>query len=161
MEADRSVMIQQNRQISIQFELLANHATARQGLTAVQARILLYILTHSEKGTSLTHIQQQFGCSKAALSELVKQLRKKGYVRSELSEQDNRCKILVGTDKGEQVRDFLSSSIHSAIEQLYNGFSPEELAALDRLQKMLLDNLSAMRQSDSDNSNYNKEVSKS
>ena len=161
MGADRNTMIQENRQICIQFQLLADHTMAQKGLTAVQARILLYILSHSEEGTSLTRIQQEFGCSKAALSELVKQLRKKGYVRSEPSQRDNRCKILLGTDKGKQVRDFLNGSFHRATEQLYSGFSPEELAILDRLQKMQLNNLSAMRQSGNDNSNHNKEVSKS
>ena len=146
MEVDRNMMIQENRQINIQMEQIANRAMAQRGLTAVQAHMLLYILDHSEKGTSLTSIHQKFGYSMAALSGLVKRLREKGYVRAEPCAQDDRKKLLFGTNKGEQVREFLDRSIVSAQDQLYSGFSLDELATLDRLQKKMLRNLSALTQ---------------
>ena len=43
------------------------------------------------------------------------------------------------------VREFLDRSILRAQDQLYQGFSQEELATLDRLQKKMLKNLSAWR----------------
>ena len=52
-------------------------------------------------------------------------------------------------------REFLDRAICEAQNQLYSGFSPEELATLDRLQKKMLRNLSALTQ------NHSKEVSKS
>jgi len=52
-------------------------------------------------------------------------------------------------------RTFLDRAICEAQNQLYSGFSPEELATLDRLQKKMLRNLSALTQ------NHSKEVSKS
>ena len=148
METDRSAMVRDNRQISIQLELLANRVMAQKGLTTIQAHMLLYILAHSAQGTSLTDIHREFGYSMAALSGLVKRLREKGYVRVEPGVQDDRRKLLFGTRKGEEVRDFLDRTILRAQDQLYREFSAQELAELDRLQKKMLHNLSELTQSD-------------
>ena len=77
MESDRTVMMQENRQIHIQIEQMGNRAMAQKGLTATQAQVLLYILNHAEQGVSLTDIHREFRYSMAALSELVKRLREK------------------------------------------------------------------------------------
>ena len=148
METDRSAMVRDNRQISIQLELLANRVMAQKGLTTIQAHMLPYILAHSAQGTSLTDIHREFGYSMAALSGLVKRLREKGYVRVEPCVQDDRRKLLFGTRKGEEVRDFLDRTILRAQDQLYREFSAQELAELDRLQKKMLHNLSELTQSD-------------
>ena len=148
METDRSAMVRDNRQISIQLELLANRVMAQKGLTTIQAHMLLYILAHSAQGTSLTDIHREFGYSMAALSGLVKRLREKGYVRVEPCVQDDRRKLLFGTRKGEEVRDFLDRTILRAQDQLYREFSAQELAELDWLQKKMLHNLSVLTQSD-------------
>ena len=148
METDRSAMVRDNRQISIQLELLANRVMAQKGLTTIQAHMLLYILAHSAQGTSLTDIHREFGYSMAALSGLVKRLREKGYVRVEPCVQDDRRKLLFGTRKGEEVREFLDRTILRAQDQLYREFSAQELAELDRLQKKMLHNLSELTQSD-------------
>ena len=148
METDRSAMVRDNRQISIQLELLANRVMAQKGLTTIQAHMLLYILAHSAQGTSLTDIHREFGYSMAALSGLVKRLREKGYVRVEPCVQDDRRKLLFGTRKGEEVRDFLDRTILRAQDPLYREFSAQELAELDRLQKKMLRNLSELTRSD-------------
>lgn len=146
MEIDRSELIRVNRQINIQIERAANQIIAQKGLTGIQAHLLLYILAHSERGTSLTDIHREFGYSMAALSGLVKRLREKDYVRAEPCARDDRKKLLFGTEKGAQVQEFLDGAILQAQDRLYDGFSQEELAALDRLQKKMLRNLSAWKQ---------------
>ena len=152
MESDRTDMMQENRQIHIQMEQMGNRAMAQKGLTATQAQVLLYILNHAEQGVSLTDIHREFRYSMAALSELVKRLREKNYVRVERCARDDRRKLLLGTEKGKEVRAFLNRAISETQDQLYSGFSQEELAALDCLQKKMLRNLSAMTQ------NFKKEV---
>ena len=149
MDVDRSMMIQENRQISIQLEQLGNRAMAQKGLTAIQAHMLLYILEHSEEGTSLTDIHQHFGYSMAALSSVTKRLREKGYVRAEPCARDDRRKLLFGTRKGEAVQETLDRLMCSSQDQLYSGFSQEELTTLDRLQRKMLRNRSALMQQDS------------
>ena len=128
MEIDRSELIRVNRQINIQIERAANQIIAQKGLTG------------------LTDIHREFGYSMAALSGLVKRLREKDYVRAEPCARDDRKKLLFGTEKGAQVQEFLDGAILQAQDRLYDGFSQEELAALDRLQKKMLRNLSAWKQ---------------
>ena len=146
MEIDRSALVRDNRQISFQLEQAVNRAMVQKGLTGIQAHLLLYILAHSERGTSLTDIHRDFGYSMAALSGLVKRLREKGYVRVEPCAQDDRRKLLFGTEKGAEVRLFLDHAILQAQDRLYDGFSQEELVTLDRLQKKILRNLSVWKQ---------------
>lgn len=144
MGEDLRRMARKNRQISIQLELLANRALAQTGITAVQADVLLFILNHAEEGTSLTDIHQAFGYSMAAISSLLKRLREKGYVRVEHCREDDRRKLLFGTEKGEQVQEFLDCAICTAQEQLCCGFSPEELNVLEQMQQKMLGNLSQL-----------------
>ena len=106
--------------------------------------MLLFILNHAEEGTSLTDIHQEFGYSMAAISSLLKRLREKGYVRVEHCREDDRRKLLFGTEKGEQVREFLDCAICTAQEQLCCGFSPEELNVLEQMQQKMLGNLSQL-----------------
>ena len=137
-------MVRDHRRICICIEQLTNCSTAAQGLTAVQAHVLQYILRRSEQGTSLTEIQQEFGYSKATLSHILKILREKGFLRVESCSEDDRHKILFATEKAVQIGDLLGTAIRTTQGQLYRGFSPKELAALNRLQKKLLQNLSAL-----------------
>ena len=109
--AEQRRILRENRWISIQMEQYVNHCLAPTGLTAIQAYILLYILRNSEQGTSLTAIHREFGYSMATLSGMLKRLRSKGYVRAEPCGEDDRRKLLFGTEKGQQLQAFLDSSI--------------------------------------------------
>ena len=99
METDRSAMVRDNRQISIQLELLANRVMAQKGLTTIQAHMLLYILAHSAQGTSLTDIHREFGYSMAPLSGLVKRLREKSSTPSRRSCPSWADRALRSTDR--------------------------------------------------------------
>lgn len=142
MAMDRSKLTLASRQINIQMDQLANQSLAATGLTGGQAHALLYILRHSEAGASVTGLHQASGYSKATISHLIKRLREKGYVRVEFCQEDNRRRLLFSTEKGRQVQCILEESIRGAEEQLYRGFSDQELSVLDNLQKRMLQNLS-------------------
>ena len=150
MTGDRTRLAADNRQISIQLEQMANRVMASRDLTGAQGRMLLYILDHSDGGTSLTQIHNAFGYSKPALSEILKRLREKDYVRAERCAQDDRKKLLFGTDKGRRVKTFLDEAFQQACDQLYLGFSPGELEQLDRFQRKMLRNLSNLRHSETE-----------
>ena len=143
-EIDRGQLARDNRKISVQMEQLANRYMAQKGLTVGQAHVLRYILLHTGQGTSLTDIPEEFGCSMATLSCMVKRLREKGYVRAESCADDDRRKLLFATRKGEEVHAYLDEAIGAAQRQLYGCFSQDELSALDRLQQKMLRNLSSL-----------------
>ena len=142
MTMDRSRLTLDSRQICIQMDQLANQSLAEADVTGVQAHALLYILRHSEMGTSVTALHQASGYSKATISNIIKRLREKGYVLVESCREDDRRRLLFSTEKGRHVQRFLEDSIRDAEEWLYRGFSSQELSTLDHLQKRMLQNLS-------------------
>ena len=150
MKTDRRRLALANRRISIRTELLTDRLVSRTGLTAAQAHMLFFILRHSAKGTSLTDIHREFGFSKATLCRILKQLRQTGYVRAEPCAEDERRKLLFGTEKGAQVERVLDQAVCQACDQLYEGFSEAELLELDRLQKKMMQNLSVHTHSPND-----------
>lgn len=145
-ELDREQILRDNRRICIWMEQWANSSLAHWELTAIQAQILLYILERSDQGTSLTSLHRHFGYSMAALSSMLKRLKEKGYVRVEHCAGDDRRKLLFATEKATQLQTFLSQTTGQIQHRLYDCFSQEELATLDRLQKKLLNNLSILTQ---------------
>lgn len=145
-QTDREQLLLDNRRICIRMEQWANASMAHRELTALQAPILMFILDCSDQGTSLTAIHRAFGYSKAALSTMLKRLKEKGYVRVEHCAGDDRRKLLFATEKAQQLREALLQDTAKIQQRLYAGFSPEELDALDHLQKKLLCNLSALTQ---------------
>ena len=154
MNENRLSCVLENRQLHIQMEQIESRIMAQKGLTAAQANVLLYVLDHGEQGVSLTDVQRKFHCSMGAMSELMKRLRKKGYVQVKPCPQDERKKMLLGSGKGKEVREFLDEEIEKMQEQIYSGFSEEELDMLDYLQKKMQQNLFVLKE------NQNKEVSK-
>lgn len=135
-------MVRDNRYISIQLQLCGNRALSEQGLTDVQARVLLYIMANSETGTSLTDIHRELHFSMAAASGLIKRLREKGFVRVEGCKLDERRKLLYVTEKGARVREVMDASLKRLPDLLYRDFTAEELETLNRLQKKMICNLS-------------------
>ena len=144
MAVNRSRLARDSRQICIQMERLANEYLAGADITGVQAQMLLYLLRQGETGASVTDLHQVSGYSKATISNLVKRLREKGYVRAEPCREDDRRRLLFTTEKGRRQQALLMTAVRSVEDALYQGFSPEELSTLDRLQKRMLQNVSAV-----------------
>lgn len=145
MTVNRSRLARDSRQICIQMERLANCYLAGADVTGVQAQMLLYLLRQGETGASVTDLHQASGYSKATISNLVKRLREKGYVRAEPFQGDDRRRQLFTTEKGRRLEELLMTAVRSVEDTLYQEFSPEELSTLDRLQKRMLQNVSAVQ----------------
>lgn len=143
MKVDRRTLALQNRQISIRMEQLTDRMVERTGLSTAQAHLLMRILRYGPEGTTLTELHRQCGYSMAALSNILKRLRKGGYVRAETTETDNRCKRLYATEQALQTRNALDRALQGSCEAAFEGFSEEELCQLEAMQKRLLQNLAS------------------
>lgn len=143
MKVDRRTLALQNRQISIRMEQLTDRMVERTGLSTAQAHLLMRILCYGPEGTTLTELHRQCGYSMAALSNILKRLRKGGYVRAETTEADNRCKRLYATEQALQARNALDRALQGSCEAAFEGFSEEELCQLEAMQKRLLQNLAS------------------
>ena len=140
----REQILRDNRRISVLVEQWINSAMAPWGLTAAQVQVLLYVLDHSDQGTSLTQIHREYGYSMAALSCIVKRLRDKGYIQAEPWAGDERRKLLFATQSARELQQSLGRSTQRLRRQLYRDFAPQEICDLDRLQRKLLSSLSTL-----------------
>ena len=147
MAMDIGTLARNNRQIGIQLELWANRTMAKEHLTGCQSQVLLYILCHNDTGTSLTASHHAYGYSKATLSQLIKQLREKGYVRAEPCRGDDRRKLLYGTESGQQMLQRLSEENRKAQAWLDMNFTSAELLAMEHLQHKMLHKLNQLNTS--------------
>ena len=138
---DQERILRDNRRISIQMEQLVNSALAPWGMTAAQTQILLYVLRHSQEGTTLTQIHREFGYSMASLSGIIKRLKEKGFVRTEHWDGDERRKLIVATSSALELQQRLDRSSAQVRQRLWRCFTPQELHDLDCLQRKLLSSL--------------------
>ena len=138
---DQERILRDNRRISIQMEQLVNSALAPWGMTADQTQILLYVLRHSQEGTTLTQIHREFGYSMASLSGIIKRLKEKGFVRTEHWDGDERRKLIVATSSALELQQRLDRSSAQVRQRLWRCFTPQELHDLDCLQRKLLSSL--------------------
>ena len=95
MDIDLGEMLRDSRRISNQLHRRGSRALAEQGITDVQARVILYLLKHADTGASLTDVHRELHFSMAAASGLIKRLREKGYIRVEACALDERRKLFV------------------------------------------------------------------
>lgn len=149
MTVDLGRLAVDSRRMSIQLEQFTERYTEKLGLSAAQAHLLLYILHHSEPGTSLTQMHREFGYAKPSLSGMLKRLQKNGFVQAAPCQEDGRRKLLSSTKKAAALEPVLVQALESSNRALYRGFSEEELRQLHRLQQKMLGNLSNRQLPDS------------
>lgn len=145
-EMELARIVRETRSICIRMEQCANMVLAQKELTAAQAHILLYILRHSDQGVCPTTIHREFGCSKGALSCILKRLQENGYVQVCRCTEDDRRKLLFATEKAAALQQPLAALLRDLETRFYSCYSAEELETLDQLQKKMLQNLSHLTQ---------------
>ena len=69
-QLEQTRLIQNGRRLYIQLEQCASRCLAPKGITAVQAHILLFLLSRQEQSTLLTDIHRAFGFSQEELCAL-------------------------------------------------------------------------------------------
>lgn len=121
---DQERILRDNRRISIQLEQIVNNAVSPWGLTAAQTQVLLHVLRHSDRGTTLTQIHREFGYSMPALSAIIKRLKDKGFIRSEHWEGDDRRKLLFATPSALALQQRLDRSSDQVRQQPCRCFTP-------------------------------------
>lgn len=89
-----------------------------QGLSASQGFLLLHVLWEHPGGVTLTQLHQELGLAKATLSQVVKTLREKGYLRAAVCREDERQRLLTPTEKLRKLRAELERAVRRADQAL-------------------------------------------
>jgi len=136
-----AVLLEDLRKINLGIETELNKMMAESGLTASQGYILISILEQAPEVISSTQLHKKSGVSRATVSGLLKKLRAKGYLEFQDCDKDNRLKMIFVTEQGIELKETLKQNVRKASGVIYAGFSEKELAAVNRLQQKILDNL--------------------
>ena len=70
------------------------------GISPIQIQILIFIQFHSDAVCKVSHLAQEFNLTKPTISEAVKALEQKGYVKRQTEKADARSHTLHLTDAG-------------------------------------------------------------
>ena len=140
MEMTAGDILRNTKKINIALDTYLNERLASTDLTAAQGNVLFFILEHS--GVQSTRIRKQLGISRGTVSGLIKKLREKGYVSFSSCDTDDRQKPILVTEKADALREALSGWQRELEEMVFRDFTPEERAALGRLQEKMLRNIS-------------------
>jgi MarR family transcriptional repressor of mepA len=112
-------------------------------LSGVEGMTLGYIFHHPDERVTAQSLMEHFKVKKAACSQLLHSLSKKGIIKMETDPSDKRVKRIVLTKKGKDVHaefDRIFAKINSQIEK---DITPEDRATFERVIGQIAANIGA------------------
>lgn len=129
------------KKISNRLECNRNRALKELGLTATQVDLLYYLYSHQEQENTLSDITAFFGIQHTSAIHVLKILEEKGYILKKPTKRNPRFKNICLTDKGYPLMEKFDANIAAIHQQLFAGITESEITELDRLLKIIYDNL--------------------
>jgi DNA-binding MarR family transcriptional regulator len=135
-DVDKKIVAALER-LSQAFRVLLQEEAQGRGLSPIQARFLVHLLHHGDELGRVGRLAEEFGLSRATVSDAVRTLEAKGLVRRESWPRDGRVATLRLTPAGEEAAARLSGWADVVEEQL-GSFAPEEKEAVMRFLMRLI-----------------------
>ena len=135
-DVDKKIVAALER-LSQAFRVLLQEEAQGRGLSPIQARFLVHLLHHGDELGRVGRLAEEFGLSRATVSDAVRTLEAKGLVRRESWPRDGRVATLRLTPAGEEGAARLSGWADVVEEQL-GSFAPEEKEAAMRFLMRLI-----------------------
>ena len=129
------------KKISNRLECNRNRALKELGLTATQVDLLYYLYSHQEQENTLSDITAFFGIQHTSAIHVLKILEEKGYIFKKPTKRNPRFKDICLTDKGYPLMEKFDANIAAIHQQLFAGITESEITELDRLLKIIYNNL--------------------
>ena len=101
---------------------------------------LLGLLYDTPKGHRLNKVAELLGVEAPFVTEMVKALKRKGYVEQATDIKDSRAKILKLTTKGKEFVPILDSSLKKKLRFLLAGASPKDIYGYLKVLKLIVGN---------------------
>ena len=114
---------------------------AGKGITAAQSHVLMYIMEHNGEPVFSTAIHHDLNISRATVSGLIKKLRAGGYLTYEGSDEDERHKKIIATQKAYDLQQDICDCLAKIETSAFCNFSDEELDHMETLQRKMIDNI--------------------
>jgi len=104
-------------------------------LPSAQFKLLNHLIYTTNQNETASDLAANSHVSLSAMSQVIKQLRLKGYIELQLQEYDTRKKKITITEAGHQAHGDAITGLDADFEGLAKSFSSDDLATLYRLSK--------------------------
>lgn len=132
--------------VSKQHRIAVNHYVEKNDLPNSQHRLLLILSQMIEEMNSVSQrdLAEKMHVTPAAVAVTLKKLEKAGIVQKVISEKDNRYNEVTITAKGQQIVKDSKKIFRATDQQMFDGFSREELDQLSDYLDRVIKNLGPM-----------------
>ena len=111
-------------------------------ITAVQSRVIYYILVHCQDGPVFQRdVESAFGLSRSTATGILQLMEKKGIIRRESVPSDARLKSLVPTSRAVEVNAEVSVGLEEMERRLTKGLSSGQVQLFREMAAQMLRNL--------------------
>ena len=135
-DVDKKIVAALDR-ISQAYRVLLQEEAQGRNLSPIQARFLVHLFHHRDELGRVGRLAEEFGLSRATVSDAVRTLESKGLVRRELWPRDGRVANLRLTPAGEEAAIVLSGWADVVEEQLISFASEEKEATMRFLMRLI------------------------
>ena len=114
---------------------------SRFGTTNTQLSILLTLYLNKNEPEIAGNISKKFGLSAPTISNVIKTLCQKKFIKKVKDKNDKRVYRISMTEEGYSFLDNLIPEYHSKYKKIFSEFTLEELKCLERISLKLFHNL--------------------
>ena len=129
---------------------LRNQRMQQRDITSSQSDVIRYILKHREQPVSAGDLMKQLGLSPSTMAGLLKRLENKSLIIRKTDQNDARKIIIMPTEEGLALEDYLKETAAQTEEILLRGMTQAEQDEFYRLLKIALQNANAVKESGGD-----------
>lgn len=129
------------KQLSLALEVYGREQLKWLELSPSQVMALHYLLSRKGHSVCATELHETFGVSKPAVSAILKGLRQKGYLKLQLSPQDDRKKQIILTQKAYQMEPQIAASLAQQQERVCRRVPEQQRKALESGLLTMIENL--------------------
>ena len=133
------------KKLHIQTECTMAHAVKEMGLTPSQTMAIGYLRHHTDQEISPIDLSRHFDISHPTVVGILKRLEEKNYITLERSKTDSRKKIIVLTDKTDDLDRKIKETLTHTEEVLRKVISIEDQETFKRTACIMIENMKKER----------------
>lgn len=108
--------------VSQAFRVLLWNESKEHSLSPIQVQVLIFLLHHSDQKRKVSYLADEFNMTKATISDTIKTLEQKLFIRKEYEQHDTRSYIIHLTKKGKDIAEqtsLFAKEIEIPIDKLH------------------------------------------
>ncbi|AEA60449.1 MarR family winged helix-turn-helix transcriptional regulator [Burkholderia gladioli] len=123
---------------SLMTNLVTQRTQTELGITGTQASMLFMLAVG--KCSTAAELAREYAIDASAVTRLLDRVEKRGLLSRVRSHEDRRVVRLELTDEGRELAERMPEIFISVLDQLLNGFTPEEVGFLKSMLRRILSN---------------------